>query len=355
MKAFLWLFVAINVRGVKSYSRTLVPLMFLMFAAGAVVIGTGFAHDEADFAAALAARGEAPIPAAPSAPLDAGRMFSAAAILFATFIGFDSIAQAGGEARNPHRALPLAIVIAFVTVGSFYMLFTAAVYHTVPWQYIAERAQTEDLTAPGLLGYILSPAWTVVIVAGAAIALINDLPAMLLAVSRLMFAWAEDGIFPRRVARVHPRSHTPHVALVLSGLVASAAIVGSWLAGDFFLGVDILALSMLVNFLVMCIALIALPRRNPDLAREIRFLRARPAQLAVGVLGAAALGALLVVHVAKDLRSEVSAWYFHSTWLWVLVMVLASAVFSREWSALRRRGVDTGALFASLPDESRES
>ena len=42
--------------------------------------------------------------------------------------------------------------------------------------------------------------------AGAAIALINDLPAMLLAVSRLMFAWAEDGIFPRWIARVHPNT-----------------------------------------------------------------------------------------------------------------------------------------------------
>ncbi len=353
--ALLWLFVAVNVRGLKSYARTLIPLMFLMFAAGAVVIVTGFAHDHADFAAGLAARDEPPVPPAPEAPLDAARIFSAAAILFATFIGFDSIAQAGGEARNPQRALPLAIVIAFVVVGSFYMLFTAAVYHTVPWQHVAERAQTEDLTAPGLLGYVLSPGWTLIIVAGAAIALINDLPAMLLAVSRLMFAWAEDGIFPKRIARVHPRTHTPHVALVLSGLVASAAIVGSWLAGDFFLGVNILALSMLVNFTLMCVALLALPRRNPNLARQIRFLRARPAQLVVGVLGAVTLGAFLVIHVAKDLQTDVEAWYFHSTWLWVIVMAVATAVFVREWSALRRRGTDTRALFSSLPDNTNRT
>ena len=52
---------------------------------------------------------------------------SAAAVLFASFIGFDSIAQAGGEAKNPGRNLPLAIGLAVGSVGLFYMLFTAAV------------------------------------------------------------------------------------------------------------------------------------------------------------------------------------------------------------------------------------
>ena len=97
------------------------------------------------------------------------------------------------------------------------------------------------------------------IVAGAAIALIHDLPAMRLAVTRLMFAWAEDGVFPRLVSRVHPRWHTPHVAIIASGLMASVGILGSHLAGDFFLGVDILVTSMLVNFLVMCLSVLWLP------------------------------------------------------------------------------------------------
>ena len=59
------------------------------------------------------------------------------------------------ESRNPGRNLPLAIGIAVVSVGIFYMLFTAAVYHAVPWQFIAEEARHRDLTAPGLLGYLL--------------------------------------------------------------------------------------------------------------------------------------------------------------------------------------------------------
>jgi amino acid transporter len=349
--AFLWGSVALNIRGLKLYERVLIPLMFLMFILGGVVIVFGFAFDQAQFADALMQAEGVGIPKIERVDPGLTGFLAAAAILFSSFIGFDSIAQAGGEARNPHRSLPLAIGIAVVTVGTFYFLFTAAVYHTVPWEFIADRAQTQDLTAPGLLGYLLSPGWTVLIVAGAAVALINDLPAMLLAVSRLMFAWAEDEVFPRAIAVVHPRFHTPHRAIIASGVVASGSILGSHLAGDFFLGVDILVTSMLVNFLLMCLSVLALPRRNPTLADEVRVLRNPTARTVVAAAGAVMLTTFLVVHVQKDLSAQLDAWYFHSTALWVGVMVLASVIYFAETAALRRRGVDLAARFSVLPPE----
>ena len=135
------------------------------------------------------------------------------------------------------------------------------------------------------------------IVAGAAVALINDLPAMLLAVSRLMFAWAQDGIFPQQVAKVHPKWQTPHVAIVLSGFMASVGIVGSHLAGDFFLGVDILVTSMLVNFLLMCLSVLALPKRNPGLALQVRVVSSRKLQVLLASSGTIVLGGFLVIHI----------------------------------------------------------
>jgi amino acid transporter len=349
--AFLWTFVAVNLRGVQLYERTLVPLMFLMFALGAIVIVAGFAFDQHDFATAVLEREDRTITGAEISPFRFGAFLAAAALLFSSFIGFDSIAQAGGEARNPGRSLPLAIGIAVVTVGTFYMLFTAAVYHAVPWRYIAEEAMKRDLTAPGLLGYLLPAGWTVVIVSGAAVALINDLPAMILAVSRLMFAWAEDGIFPRRVASVHPKWHTPYVAIVLSGLMATVGILGSHLAGDFFLGVDILVTSMLVNFLLMCVSVLALPWRNPEIAREVRVLPSRRVQVPLALFGTIVLSGFLTVHVWKDFSAPVSAWYFHSTLVWLLVMAVATAIYLRELRNLRRSGVEVDAIFSTLPPE----
>jgi len=348
--AFLWVSVGINMRGVGNVERILVPLMFVMFVLGGVVIVAGFLFDPTDFAAGLMAREGVAVPDV-SAEFSWSRLLAASAILFSSFIGFDSIAQAGGEARNPERSLPLAIGIAIGTVGLFYFLFTAAVYNTVPWQFIAERAQTQDLTAPGLLGYVLEPQWTALIVAGAAIALINDLPAMLLAVSRLMFAWAEDGVFPRGVAKVHPTWHTPHVAIVLSGLMASASILGSHFAGDFFLGVDILVTSMLVNFGVMCLTVLSLPSRNPEIASRMTVVRNRAIQAPLALAGVVLLTVFLGVHLWKDLTADLSAWYFHSTPLWIAVMAGASVVYFREVAKLKADGVDVNAIFAELPPE----
>ena len=133
--------------------------------------------------------------------------------------------------------------------------------------------------------------------------------------------------------------------------MATVGIVGSHLAGDFFLGVDILVTSMLFNFLVMCLSVLRLPHNNPALAREIKVARSRPLQVSLALAGIVFLGGFLIIHVWKDLTSTVAAWYFHSTPIWLLVMLVASAIFLRELRGLRRRGVDVDAIYSELPPE----
>jgi len=348
--AVLWSAAGVNLLGVAIYERLMVPLMYLTFVLAGVVIVAGFSFDHADFAAAVLARDGRTIVAAEASP-GAWTFLSASAVLFASFIGFDSIAQAGGEAKDPSRNLPLAIGLAVGSVGVLYMLFTAAVYHAVPWEYIAGEAQRRDLTAPGLLGYLLPPFWTVVIISAAAVALAKDLPAMLLAVSRLMFAWAGDGIFPRAIARVHPVFRTPHVAIIASAGMATLGILGSHLAGDFFLGVDILVTSMLVNFLLMALSVVAVPRRNPALAGSITVLPNVRVRTSAAVLGIVVLAGFLAVHTWKDLAGPAAAWYFRSTPVWAVVMALGSFVYWLEVGKLRRAGVDLRARFTALPPE----
>ncbi|HPR02213.1 MAG TPA: amino acid permease, partial [Saprospiraceae bacterium] len=184
-----------------------------------------------------------------------------------------------------------------------------------------------------------------------AIALFNDLPAMILSVSRLMFAWAEDGIFPKRIARIHPRHHTPHTAILASGLMASIGILGSHFAGDFFLGIDIMVTSMLVNYLLMCLCVINLPVKNPDIAKGITVYKSRLLQKIVAGAGSCLLLAFLLIQIIKDLSSPADAWYFHSTFVWLIVMSVASLIFYWKWKALRKQGIDTEKLFSTLPQE----
>lgn len=346
----VWMFVSVNIRGAKSYTLTLLPMMFLMFGLGAIVIVAGFQFNTDDFITALHDReGRAFTPTLTST-FDWRIFLSASALLFSSFIGFDSIAQAGGEAKNPSKNLPKAILLAIFSVGAFYFLFAAAVYHTVPWSFVAEEAMTKDISAPGLLSYVLPTGLGVAIILGAAIALINDLPAMLMSVSRLMFAWSADGIFPKQVSRVHETRHTPHIALYMAGVMASIGVLGSHFAGDFFLGIDIMVTSMMVNFLLMCITLLSIRKINPALAQDITVIKKRRTQLLIGTIGAFLLIGFLGIHTYKDLTSNASAWYFHSTPIWLIVMSIGSLIFLCKWRQFKALGRDKDQ-FKNLPSE----
>ena len=345
----LALFTWVNLRGLGAYQRTIVPLIALTLVLGALVIVGGFAQSPDAFAAAALSRDGRPVPTDAVAPFDPATLAQGAAVLFASFIGFDAIAQAGGEARDPGRTIPRAILLAIAIATAFYLAFTAAVYHAVPWAYVAREAATRDLTATGLLGYLLPAGWTIAIAGGAALALAKDLPSMILSVSRLMFAWAEDGIAPAALARVHPVRRTPTRAILASAAVAAASIVGCHVAGDFFLGIDILVLSMLVNFLLMCLAVLALPARAPAIARAVTVFPARGAQRAIGLLGVVVIGAFLVVHVARDLGASAHPLWLRSTPTWLAVLVGATLVHRRGIARLTRDGVDVATRFATLP------
>ena len=347
---FLWTFVFVNLRGVRAVANTLLPLMLIMFVCGGLVIVTGFSHAPADYAELLASQQRA-LPPEPARASFWLVVPPAAAILFSSFIGFDAIAQAGGEAKNPSRSIPLAIGLTIVIVGAFYFLFTAAVYHTVPWWHVAAESRVRDVTAPGLLSPLTSPLVAIIMVSGAAVSLINDLPGMLLGVSRLCFAWAEDGVFPQGLAVVHTRYGTPHVALFVSAVLATIGIFGGHFAGDFFLGVDILVTAMLVNFIIMALSVLRLPSRNPALAQAMRVLPSRAVQVAVASTAVVLLSVLLVVHTWRDLHTDVAVWYARSTPVWVIVMIIGSAIYWRETRALARRGGDLNAITSVLPPE----
>ncbi len=298
--------------------------MLLMFLLGSIVIIAGFSFSQQDFLLALEQKEGRTFAQQGNASFDWLTFLSASSLMFASFIGFESIAQAGGEAKNPDRNLPLAIALTILIVGLYYLLFTGAVYHAIPWSFVAAEAQTKDISAPGMLSYLLPSGLSVAIVAGAAVALTNDLPAMLLSVSRLLFAWSEDGIFPKSITTLHSRHQTPYVAIIISGAVATIGILGSHFAGDFFLGIDIMVTSMMVNFLLICIALISIDRVNPTLAAQIKMVKNPIQRKIIGWTGTLVIAFFLAIHTYKDLNAKVDAWYFHSTLVWGIVMTLAS-------------------------------
>lgn len=133
--------------------------------------------------------------------------------------------------------------------------------------------------------------------------------------------------------------------------MATAGIFGCHFAGDFFLGVDVLVIGMLVNFTLVCLSVVFLARRNPALAGGFRVLTSRSAQIVFGGAGAILLGVLLAAQVAKDLSAELGGWYYRSTWVYLLAVGAVSLLFLVRWKSLRRAGVDLERLYSTLPPE----
>jgi APA family basic amino acid/polyamine antiporter len=347
--AAMWFAWWINVIGVRSYQRTLVVMATITIMGPIIMTAAGAIFTHADFDAAVRAHGL--IPPAESTPLPAFSptvFWGTCVILFSSFIGFDSVSQAGGEAKRPGD-LARAILLAIGVIAVYYILFTWAVYHAVPWQYIYRESLVHDISAPGLLSLLL-PRWAgLAILLAVTVAILKVIPAVMLANSRLLYAFSADQIFPEPLSRVHPRFRTPHVALTATALLGSASILGCKLGGDFFLGVDILVISMLFNYFLMAWAVLAFPRVNPSLYKRVQFMRSPAVQLVVAAAAMLALGTLLVVQVAADWRST-QPWYLRSTPEWLFVMAAGSVVFARFWVRLKRRGIDPRTeIFGQLP------
>jgi len=361
----IWLFWLINVLGVRTYGTTVVALMILMLLGGLCVIVYGLANGPRDFAQALAANPESPLAATIAKTSLAGKsidevisswhqpigglreFISAAAFLFFAYIGFASISQAGGETKDAHRTLPRGFVIATTVICTYYILFSAAIYHAVPWQYVAALTHeaAADTSVPLLIGVLMSPGLAAFVGLMAALALANDIPPMLMATSRLFFAWARDGVFPRSLAGINQRFRTPHWALTMCAAVASLWVILCYLREGYFTGVVTVNIALIFTYMLISASVLTLPRCNPTICRQVRFIRARWAQVLVAVLAIVTLFPLFLQQF----------WPLGDpSKLWLGVMAAGAIIFGAMWSAAKARGEDPRETFAHLPTASEQ-
>lgn len=349
--AAMWFAWWVNVIGVKSYQRTVIIMAAITIVGPIIMTIAGALFTHSDFEAALVVQGLPPSSSdAPIQPFTATAFWGACVVLFSSFIGFDAVSQAGGEARQTRDLAP-SILISIGVITIYYIVFTWAVYHAVPWQYIYRESLVHDISAPGLLSLLL-PRWVgLTILLAVTIAILKVIPAVMLANSRMLYAFSADRVFPEPLSRIHPRYRTPHVALTVTAILGSASVIGCQVGGDFFLGVDILVMSMLFNYFLMAGAVLTFPRVNPALYSRVRFMRSRGLQVIVASAAMVALGVLLVVQVMADWRST-QPWYLRSTPEWLIVMAAGSIVFARFWARLKQQGIDPRVeIFGELPAE----
>ncbi|MDX3072978.1 APC family permease [Streptomyces sp. NPDC088354] len=146
-----------------------------------------------------------------------GGVLQAAGLLFFAFAGYARIATLGEEVRDPARTIPRAIPLALGITLVVYAAVAVSVLLVLGPAGLARTAAplVEAVRSAGM------PALAPVVRAGAAVAALGSLLALILGVSRTTLAMARDRHLPHALAAVHPRFHVPHRAELAVGAVVA--------------------------------------------------------------------------------------------------------------------------------------
>lgn len=193
-------------------------------------------------------------------------ILGAAGTVFFAFIGFDAVSTAAQETKNPKRDMPIGILGSLAVCTVLYILFA----HVLTGVATVEDFRTggkEASVAFAINKYMVGYAWlgnfvTIAILAGFSSVIL----VMLLGQSRVFYAMGKDGLLPKFFSHVHPKFQTPYkanlVILVIVGLFAA------FIPGD-IVG-DMTSIGTLFAFILVCISVIILRKREPDMVREFK-------------------------------------------------------------------------------------
>ncbi len=199
----------------------------------------------------------------------AGFMAALVAALWA-YDGWNDLNMVAGEVKRPERNIPLALIAGVATVGVLYVLVNAGVQYVLPANAMAASPRAASDAVAAVLGHAAIGMFAVKVVSlGMAISMLVTLNGTIMSGARIPFAVARDGYFFRALAEVHPRFHTPSVAL---GVQAALAIVLLLLGGSFR---QLFSLTIFAEWLFYMIAgstVFIFRWREPNAVRPYRVL-----------------------------------------------------------------------------------
>jgi len=242
------LFTAINIIGVKQ-STFLNIIMTLIEVGGLLlIIGLSFRHlGSVDYM---------------EMPFGFNGVFSAAALIFFAFIGFECVVKMSEETRNPERTIPKALLLSIAITTVLYVLVAVSAVSVLGWEKIgASSAPLADVAAAAF-----GPKAFLVLGVIALFSTANTILIDILTTSRLAYGMGADKSLPTILARIHPKTKTPWIAVIF--VAAAAGLFVLW--GNLHFVAELTDFAIFLTFIIVNLALIMLRYKMPDRKRMFK-------------------------------------------------------------------------------------
>ena len=251
----------VNVFGLRRGALLTNVSTWTKFSAMAVFVVLGFAIGKGHWSnfSAQAAGGL-------SMGLSPGQLISAFGVgLIAVFWAYDGwvyVTWVAGEVKDPRRNVPLAMVLGVLAVGAIYLAMNMIYVYALPLNEIAKYETIAHAAAAALF----SPGAAIWLSAMIAISCFSAAAACTLSGSRVYLAMAQDGVFFRRMAIIHPKWRTPAFSLIGQGIWAAMLTM----SGRYDQLYTYVIFGMVLSYTLTVIGLFVLRWKRPDVPRPYR-------------------------------------------------------------------------------------
>lgn len=200
-----------------------------------------------------------------AAPTSMSFVTSIGVALIAVFWAYDGwvyVTFVAGEVKDPQRNLPRSLIWGMILVGVVYIAINTVYVYALPMKEIAAQEAVAQTAAVSMFSGRVAP-WLSMMVA---LSCFGAMAPCLMSGARIYYAMAEDGIFFRALARVHPRWHTPAISLVAQGVWSCIlALTGKY--DDLFTYVMFMTV---LSYVLTVAGLFVLRRKQPHSPRPYR-------------------------------------------------------------------------------------
>jgi basic amino acid/polyamine antiporter, APA family len=202
----------------------------------------------------------------PFAPSGFAGIITGGAIVFFTYIGFDSVSTAAEECKDPQHDLPFGIIASLVVCTILYIGVAIVLLGMLKYTNFVSGPAAEAPVAYALKELGAHPFFRSVIVVGALTGMISSLLVFQYGQARIWYAMSRDGLLPKLFSKVHPVFKTPHwstwIACFAVGIPAGLVDIGD--------AADLSNIGTLFAFALVSLGVIFLRRKQPDRPRAFR-------------------------------------------------------------------------------------